>query len=134
MAVKDTTANWSYTTATIRQANAATGNKVEYVTGNASTEINATVYSEAFISATSARSATGGVGIDSTTTLSGLVGSAYSTAGNSAIPIIGRYSGAPGLGYHFISWNESGSDGSIGLFLGNNGGNDQTGMIVNGQF
>ena len=41
LAVIDTTDNWTYTTATVRQANGATGNKVEYVAGSVASFIEA---------------------------------------------------------------------------------------------
>lgn len=137
LSVIDTTDNWSYTTDTIRQANGASGNKVEYVTGLVSSQIDAFVHGVVFLSSNSARAAKVGVGIDSTTTFSGLVQGGYNidTVGNvtpAAIysPVFGHYVGMPGLGYHFVSWNEKGSDNTC-VFLGDNGGDgQQTGILA----
>lgn len=133
-AVIDTTDTWSYTTDTIRQANGASGNKVEYVTGDAASMIDAAVHGVAFLNTNSVRAAKVGVGIDSTTTFSGLVQGGYSqiTPAGVYAPIFGRYVGMPGLGYHYISWNEKGADGTS-TFLGDNGGDgQQTGLLVIG--
>lgn len=137
MVVIDTTDNWSYTTDTIRQANGAAGNKVEYVTGDATLLLDAFVHGIAFLHSNSGAAAKVGVGIDSTTTFSGLVQGGYNqdTVGKvtpAAIyaPIFGHYAGQPGLGYHAISWNEKGADGTC-LFLGDNGGDgQQSGLIA----
>jgi hypothetical protein len=128
--VIDTTTSWVYTTNTIRQANAAAGNKVEYVTGDVATTIDASVYGIAAINANSAQAAKVGVGIDSTTTFSGVVQGGYNTGVLAYAPVSGRFAGSPGLGYHAISWNEKGADNNC-TFLGNNGGDSQqAGLIV----
>lgn len=129
-AVIDTTDNWSYTTDTIRQADGASGNKIEYSTGDVATQINAFVHGVAFLGSNSARAAKVGVGVDSTTTFSGFVQGGYAQGTSVYAPMMGRYVGTPGLGYHYISWNEKGADGTC-TFLGDNGGDgQQTGLVV----
>lgn len=129
--VIDTTDQWSYTTDTIRQAGGIAGNKVEYVSGDASVTIDATIHASVALSVNVARAAKVGIGIDSTTTFSGFVQSGFvNDAGGSFEPIEARYVGSVGLGYHYISWNEKGSDGNCG-FLGDNGGDGtQSGLVV----
>jgi hypothetical protein len=130
--VIDTTNSWTYTTNTIRQANAASGNKVEYVTGDAASFIEANIHGVIYLEQNSVNAAKVGVGIDSTTTFSGLVQGGYNqdTTGLGGAPagiyapIFGTYSGQPGLGYHALNWNEKGADGSS-IFLGDNGGDSQ---------
>lgn len=127
ISVIDTTGSWTYSTATIREANNNAGNRVEYVSGADETLINVEIVSTASISGTSAREATVGIGLDSTTTFSGFIGAA-SNPGASAIEarLSGRFSGFPGMGYHYLSWNESGSDGTC-AFIGNQR-NTQSGL------
>jgi hypothetical protein len=123
--VIDTTASWSYTTDTIRQARATAGNKVEYVCGAVADAIIAQACGIAFLQTNSARAAKVGVGVDSTTAFSGMVQGGYSAnSGGIYAPVIGSYAGFPGLGYHYLSWNEKGAD-STSTFLGNNGGDSQ---------
>jgi hypothetical protein len=120
--VIDTTDSWTYTTATIRQANAASGNKVEYVTGDIAILISATVYSSVNISSGPTTLAKVGIGIDSTTTFSGFITSGVSGAGIDLHSISGRYDGYPGLGYHYVSWNEAGQTvGGTCSFQGDGG-------------
>lgn len=120
--VIDLTDNWSYTTDTIRQANGASGNKVEYVTGDAAVLVKAEVLANNLGLANSARLAKAGVGVDSTSTFSGRRGGNYATVGSGQlVPITGFYEGYPGLGYHYLSWNEKGSDVNC-TFYGDSGG------------
>ncbi len=130
MKVIDTTDNWAYATNTIRQAGGVAGNKIEYVTGDAATYIDAAVHGNALLNANSAAAARAGVGLDSTTAFYGIIQNGYNTGGSNSnnIPMTGRYSGTPGLGYHYISWNEAGADGTCYMLGSNLGG--QTGMIA----
>lgn len=136
--VHDTTDNWSYTTDTIRQAGAVGGNKIEYVTGDASTLVDAIVHGMVYLHSNSARAAKVGVGVDSTTAFSGFSQGGFNqdTTGLGGIPagvyapMFGRYTGHPGLGFHAINWCEKGADGTC-TFLGDNGGDSQqAGMVV----
>lgn len=131
ISVIDTTPNWSYTTNTIRQANGASGNKVEYVTGDASSCITANVIGNVGLATNASYGAKVGVGVDSTITFSGIVELCFDTASSTVFSsAIGSYMGAPGLGYHYLSWNEKGAD-TISVFTGNNGGDSsQSGMIA----
>ena len=116
MRVIESTSSWAYTTAAFRQTRATTSNKVEYVTGDASSLVKITAMSVYFC-ATAAVVALGGVGIDSTT-----VNSAQIYGGNNAMVGIANkdiadYRGYPGLGYHAVSWLEYG--GANVTFIGN---------------
>ncbi|HEV8448611.1 MAG TPA: hypothetical protein VGQ44_17395 [Gemmatimonadaceae bacterium] len=134
LSVIDTTDNWSYTTNTVRQANGAAGNRVEYVVGEAAVMLDVEVLGIAFIANNSANAAKMGVGIDSTTTLSGTVQGGYEALAFSGanadpgnglyVPLNGNFIGYPGLGYHTLNWNEKGADVNC-TFLGDNGGDGQ---------
>lgn len=121
--VIDTTDNWSYTTNTVRQANNASGNKVEFISGLGNSYIQATVYGSAQLVTNSSNAAKTGVGLDSTSAMSGVVQGAYCAAGGNGVfaTMSGRYSGIPAAGYHYLAWLEKGADGSC-LFLGDQGG------------
>lgn len=122
--VIDTADTWSYTTNTTRVANGATGplNCVEYITGDVTTVIVGTVQAQAYLASNSTRGAVSGVGVDSTSAFSGTTGSAYYPgAGGATLGVGGKYVGRPGLGYHYLSWLEKGSDGTC-LFTGDNTG------------
>lgn len=130
MSVIDTTDSWNYGTQTIRQADGASGNKVEWVTGDASTLISAQVIHSVFQTA-SASGAYAGIGIDSTSAFSGMVAENYNgqTAGIT-FPLAGGYRGLPGLGYHYASWNERGSGAGTVTWVGDNAGaNAQSGLF-----
>lgn len=101
MAVIDDTDTYNYTTATWRQARGNSGNKVEWITGDSSSYVQAECLHQSITSGTAvARSAA--VGIDSTTAYSGLPGyGALVYAHHYAI-----YKGTPGLGYHYAAWLE----------------------------
>lgn len=119
LAVIDTTNSWSYTSATVRQANAAGGNMVEFVCGQP-TAAGATLAVGVAVSSNSLRAAHVGVGVDSTTAFSGLRAPALNaSASNNFYPAVGQWSGTVAAGYHFLAWLESGSDGNCD-FLGDN--------------
>lgn len=112
MQVTESTATWTYTSGTIRQANGAAGNKVEYVTGDASQFVDARVIGLGGVTSASSRNAVVGLGIDSITAFSGVRGTIYTTSGTMQCNAIGQYAGHPGLGYHYVAWLEKGSDGT----------------------
>lgn len=127
--VIDTTDNWSYATATIRQARGTSGNKVEYVTGDAASLITGEVIGSAYTQDCGAYASVG-IGVDSTTTYTGLSSHGGTQYGGEydITPLFGRYCGYPGLGYHYLSWNECG--GNLGGFYGDNGGTIQSGLAA----
>jgi hypothetical protein len=130
LSVFDATNSWSYTTQTIRQANGAAGNKVEYVTGYAGMMVEATLNASVYLQSNSSFSATAGIGISSTTTFSGVRGTGYRADANiSFVSLPGSYKGTPGLGYFYISWNEYGADGTCN-FLGDNNSVLQSGLTA----
>lgn len=112
----ETTANWTYTTATWRSWNNSTGNRVEAVFG-----LNDDVTDITFLAAASSSAGATqacGIGLDSTTT----------TAASASVPLIGGFSISyaqngtatyrdyAGLGYHYFQAMELG--GTLGVWLG----------------
>jgi hypothetical protein len=120
LSVIDTTDSWTYATATWRQANGATGNKVEFVVGLAGGWVQARVVAGAFLN-NSSGAASAGVGVDSTTAPSGLRGVAYALSSN-GLTIVSTYDGAIPAGYHYLAWIEVGATANTALFLGDNAG------------
>jgi hypothetical protein len=116
--VKDTTSSWSYGTATIRQANGAAGNKVEFFRGLDNKPVNLNITGFAALASNSARGAYVGIGIDSETAFSGTVTASF-TGGTQEVdlPIVGTYVGITGIGYHYATWLERGADGTC-VFAG----------------
>lgn len=101
MSCVDTTNTWTYTTATWRQANAASANKVEYVCGLSEDLVRASARHWAVNAGADIGT---GVGVDSTS-----VNSAQTygwAASNQGAPQIGEYAGWPGIGYHYLAWLE----------------------------
>ena len=132
MGVKDTTDSWSYLTNTIRQARATAGNKIELIVGQSEDVVCAVARGVVYIQSNGSVAAKSGVGIDSTTTFSGTVQGGYNS-NNVALyaPVSGDYQGMLAVGYHYISWNESGSNAGTSTFLGDNAGDSQqTGLLA----
>lgn len=91
----DTTDSWTYATPTWRAANTSTAMRHAFVRGLdedcISAEYNAAISSTAVGAV--------GVGLDSTSAFTGTTSFSASATGTSSL---GRYSGAPGLGLHFV--------------------------------
>lgn len=104
-AVVDTTTSYVYNTATWRQTNGATGNKVEVVQGVTGDTVVA--FARNYAShATAGLNAAVGVGVDSTTTNIAALHGGNTGAGTGAFAVYGRYSGILSAGYHALNWLE----------------------------
>lgn len=131
LGVIDTTDNWAYTTNTVRQANGASGNKIEYVAGLADVVVDASLIASIFAASTSTRTSKAGIGVDSTTAFSGLVATAAAWTSISVnYTMAAAYKGYPGLGYHYIAWLEKGGDGTANFLGDDGGGGAQSGLSV----
>lgn len=103
MFVTDTTDSWTYTTATFRQARASAANQLDYVTGDASTSVEAIVRVVSDGSAGIKKIV--GVGVNSTSVNSAqLFGE--NSSGTQAVSYNCLYRGNPGLGRNFLAWLE----------------------------
>lgn len=129
IAVIDTTATWTYNGANWQQADAASGNKVEYVCGAAIDAIDITAISTVAIGNTSPAHL--GIGVDSTTSAAG-VRHAHNASSALDGVLTATYRGIPGLGYHVLYWLEAGYSGASLTWTGyiSSGGNAsrQSGM------
>lgn len=110
MQVFDPAASWTYSTATLRQANANTANQLNFIIGVAEDVVNATVRSEISSSTATMRYPFLAIGLDSVTTRSsdGLQGGA-SVSNTLYADIIASYSGVPAAGRRYLSWLEGGA-------------------------
>lgn len=100
----ETTANWTYTTATVRQANGSTANQVEVVVGVAEVPVDLALSMQASNGAGSTLVSVG-IGEDSTTTYASGV-SAMIFDGTIMQSMTCRLSKYPAVGRHVYSWNE----------------------------
>lgn len=99
-AATETTDSWPYTLAAFRRANNNTANQLEYVTGAAETFVEANV--SMLASHTASTNVAVGIGVDSATVNSAPFHGATAVS-TSVLPITARYSGMPGIGYHFLA-------------------------------
>jgi hypothetical protein len=138
--VIETADNWSYGTATARLANGATvfSNCVQFVTGLATTLVQARLASTAYLISNTA-GASVGIGVDTVLAYAGNTGAqaqviqgGFNAGGSGSYQDpSATYAGAPGLGAHFLSWLECGTDGTS-VFIGDNAGSAflQSGLLA----
>lgn len=125
MRVYANAASWTYSTATIRQANGSTANQLDLVMGYGEdavwAEIN-TAASNNFPLATLAMQV--GVGVDSTTAFStGNVNPQIGAPGSATenMPLRAAIRFYPGVGRHYLSWNEYASASGVTTWQGDVG-------------
>jgi hypothetical protein len=115
MAVFDSTASWTYTTNSWRQANAASGNKVGFVLGILEDGVTAVL--QAGFQGSGGAYAAVGIGVDATSTIHGAGGIALGTLYNTFAAQWNGFPSASGLTELF--WNENGLGSAAGLtFVG----------------
>lgn len=130
MKVIDTTSSWAYGTNTLRQANAASGNKVEYIAGLNEEQVTAVLAAGFDGVSNTSLSAKVGIGLDSTTAFKTMAGSSFNGgAGLTFFHITVPYAEMAGLGYHYLAWLERGAGGTTSTFLGSND-NMQSGLAA----
>ena len=122
MKVSDATATWTYSTNTLRQANANAANQIDFVQGVQEDAIVARVSVSAF-GTVATSSAIVSIGINSTSASSASI-TAGGIPGVSVVgPLTADYAGYPGLGRTFMPWLEAASgttitwEGTSGNFL-----------------
>lgn len=100
------TASWPYTLATIRQANGAAANQLDFIVSINDSAIDAQTMINVGSSSGAGIVVTTGIGLDSTSTFLGEPASIQILNANTPQLIQGRYKAFPGVGKHFCSWNE----------------------------
>jgi hypothetical protein len=130
MRVLETTDSWTYTTATLRQANGAAANQLAIVVGVAEVGIEVRVVAINSNSGANVLTTTS-IGEDSTSaTIAGaLAGTTYSQGAGQPLSLQAGLTKHPAIGYHFYAWLEySGASGTT-TWYGDNGG---TGLFQSG--
>lgn len=126
------TASWTYSTATVRQADANAANQLEVVIGVAEVELEANVsVTVANAGATNAETMLVAVGEDSTTTIAtGCVfGRVHNPAANTRVQNSARLVTMPAIGRHIYVWLEwSSAGGSATTWYGANAVAEGAGM------
>lgn len=125
--VGESTAQWNYSTDTIRQANGSTANQLAFVLGVAEDFVTATVRGS-FSNTNAAGRAYVAIGLDSTTAVA--AGCLYAVAdlavANENTDTSAHWTGYPGIGAHVLTWLENTKGGqATGAFYGTNGANTQ---------
>jgi len=126
----DSTPNWVYTTAVIRQANANAANQLNFILGVAEDAISAQV--SIIINNTNATGGgTVGIGLDSTIAFhaDALVDNGFVSIANGVANPKSSLTVIPSAGRHFLSWLEYAPAFGTTTWYGNGGGaNARTGM------
>jgi hypothetical protein len=120
----DSTASWSYTSATVRGANNAVTTRTSIIRGLNEEQVSA-VYAARVLTANAVDGFFDiGIGLDVTNAiLSGSkrgLGLNHIATGSSGFPLLASYNGLPGLGFHFIQAVEAG-DGTNATTVSANG-------------
>ncbi len=99
--ISDTTTNWNYTTTlnTWRAADSSNTARATFVRGLNEDSVYAAYNAQANSISTLTNCAVG-VGVDSTSTVTG--NPTYNQTTNAAQPLLATYTGAPGIGQHFV--------------------------------
>ncbi len=103
----ETNASWTYNSATLHQANGSASNQVEFMIGFSEDTVDVSVEVSANYP-TASNAPLVGLGLDSTSTVAGnqVLATTFNVA-NTGGRIGSRYVGLPGIGKHFLSWNEA---------------------------
>ena len=103
MYVEEPANSWTYTTATIRQANANAANQLDFVIGVDEDVVKANVYTTVYNGSQNVQLVVG-VGLDSTTTMSSLHPKGKSATG--AMTLVASHNSHTGIGRHYLAWLE----------------------------
>ena len=121
---KDTTDNWTYSTAAYQQANASAANQVEALRGLDEDAVELAASSVVINSTATTRTVYAAIGLDSTTVKASDSINSFATIANltsaGARQISAHYRGAPGLGYHYLAWLEYGGGADTQTWYGDN--------------
>jgi hypothetical protein len=122
---------WSYTTTTIRQANGAAGNKVEFVQGVSEDVVSGTLSATVEMETTTSPPSIG-IGLDTTTAYSSnlRVTTYNSTSTYITMPVSIPFSLIIAEGYHYLAWLEKGASATTCKFGGKEDSADQNAFSV----
>lgn len=113
----ETAASWTYMILTWRQANGNTANKVEWFSCVGGDRVEGRVFAVCINDTATPRTASVGIGLDSTSANNSTVSRVMSVI-NVPMALDAEYVGYPGIGYHFMSWNELSGTADTRTFYG----------------
>jgi hypothetical protein len=122
MQALDATATWNYSTASFRQANAASTNQIDFVLGLSEDSVTARASGSMSNSTATARSGYVGIGLDSTTVNSAGLSPLFQGGGGG--PSMGVaasfafYESIPSIGRHYLAWLEKGDGTDTQIWRG----------------
>lgn len=122
MRALEATNTWNYTTATIRAANGSTSNRLVFVVGVNEDMVSADIRALASNTGATTNAAVG-VGLDSTSTFTtgGVFGRTLMGTATSFFALSASLKTYPGVGLHFLSWNEYSDAVGTTTWYGDNG-------------
>jgi hypothetical protein len=129
MKAVESTASWTYSTATFRQANGSASNQLDMIIGKAEDNVFATVNARWANSTGTFRTATTGIALDATNVNNATSYFIYANANVTPVPQVAWYNAVIAEGRHFLAWVEKGAGVDTQTWQGNNGGLSQEGII-----
>lgn len=127
MRVLEATDTWSYTTNTLRQANAATTNQLDFVVGVAEDEVEASV--SAYFTGGAGTLAAVAIGLDSTSAADAACCIVPGVTNNDGAGVTAELKKIVAEGRHTLVWLEKGNATSTATWQGDNGA---TGFVQSG--
>lgn len=121
MKVIETTNSWSYTTASFRQANSASGNQLDVVIGFADDIVDIRAVGQATNSVSTDRSVYTGIGLGSTTVNSATLSGGASVSSTAIGASWAEYNAFPSIGRQTFVWLERGDGSDAQTWYGDNG-------------
>jgi hypothetical protein len=122
MRATDPATSWTYTTLTLRQANANTANQLDYVIGMVETMVSAEVHASFSNSDASGVNVIVGIGLDSTSALASGCINSYAHSFSGHVNSTGAaWRGFPGIGRHTLVWLEASVVGGTTTWAGDEG-------------
>lgn len=114
----DSTASWTYSSATARQARASAVNQISFVSGLPEEALEASYNVSFNTGAASGASLSAGIALDSTSSFDKRGITTNNSATQFGATICVRMAYAPQIGYHYVSANEAGDGTNTTTFVG----------------
>ncbi len=120
MLVREATDTWTYTTATIRQANGSAANQLDFVIGYTEDAVSAEI--KVGVNNGANAQAQVGFGLDSTSTfVNGFLGGMSTIPSANAVQLSSAYEASNAPGRHTLCWNEYSAASGTTTWYGDNG-------------
>lgn len=124
----EVTDNWTYSTATWRQANGNANNQLEFIIGVSENAVSVDALGLATNSGSTLRAVYTGIGVDVTNANSANLYDSQNVSDTLGQFGHASYKGLPGVGRHFITWLEKGAGSDTQTWYGDGGGTVQCGL------